>query len=252
MFPPVTTTATGRPSQRGDSSRPDRGDAHGSRPFGHDLIVGEQGDDRVLGLRLRHLDDLVDEVAMGEDDVADAPGDPVGDRGARGVLVDRVAHPERLAQGRGRFGLYRHDAHVRPHVLHVRGDSGDEAATAARDDDGADVGELLEDLRRRWSPGRRPCAGRRRRGRTWRRSPRPRAGRRHRRRRRSLRPPAPRPGSRAASRPWRGAPSPGRRAWCGGDRPGPGPRRRPPARDFPPTRRRFPAPAPRGRATRGR
>ena len=114
------------------------------------------------------------------------PARPSASVGAGRVLEERPAlsGATRAARARPRAARPRCARRGRPR-LDRGGHAGDEAAAAHGHHDRADVGQLLQDLEGRPCPGRRRCAGRRRRGRRWRpcapRGPWPRAWPRRRR-----------------------------------------------------------------------
>ena len=152
------------------AARAQRGHAHRARAFGHHLVVRDAGRRSRPRSRPRGtVHHLVDEVAVREDDLADAAGQPVGQR--------RAAPRTRGAAGPARSDS--RSAGEASGCTATMRTSGRCAFTAAAmpamsppPPTGTtivpDVGHLLQDLERRPCPGRPRCAGRRRRGRRWR------------------------------------------------------------------------------------
>ena len=125
----------------------DRGDRGGAGALDDDLLLLEERQQRLRDLALRDRDDLVDVLlAHGEGVCArQTHREAVGER-LRGGDEDGLVLLHGELHARQHRGLHADDADGRLLLLQRTRDAGDQAAAADGDDDGVEVGVLLEQL----------------------------------------------------------------------------------------------------------
>src|ERR1022692_592287 len=134
--------------RRGDPAGDQGGEAGGARRFGDELASLDQQPERIGDLGVTDPHHLVDEVLDVPEGVltSEGSGEAIGDGGGI-VQVRGCALRQAPAHRVGSVWLYSHDPDSWILELDGRGDAGDQAAPADRDDDHGDVWDLPEDLK---------------------------------------------------------------------------------------------------------